>query len=106
MVVGGELLSGALGLLRSVLSANPLYVFSGALGVGTSIVSLKSLKTQRYAAEQSEARRLLQTYVERFQRDCKAAIDATVQAAANTTIAALRHGSKITSKRCKPRLTP
>lgn len=90
VVVGGGLLVGAVGLLRSVLTSNPLYVFTGALGVGTSIASLKALKTQRHAAEQAEARRLLQSYAEQFQRDCKAAIDTTVQAAANTTIAALQ----------------
>lgn len=89
-IVGGGLLSGAIGVLRSVLTFNPLYVFSGALGVSASMVSLKSLKTQRYAAEQSEARRLLQAYVERFQRDCKAAIDEVVQSAAEATIQALQ----------------
>jgi hypothetical protein len=90
MAAGTGLLVGALGLLRSVLTANPLYVLSGALGAGTSIANLKALKTQRRAAEQAEARRLLQAYVEHFQRDCKAAIDTTVQAAADTTIAALQ----------------
>jgi len=90
IVVGGGLLSGAVGLLRSVLSFNPLYVFSGALGVGASLASLQSQRSQRLGAEQAEARRLLQAYVERFQRDCKAAIDEAVRVAAEVTVQALQ----------------
>lgn len=90
LVLGGGLLSGAVGLLRSVLTFNPLYVFSGALGVGASLASLQSQRAQRLGAEQSEARRLLQAYLERFQRDCKAAIDEAVRLATETTNQALQ----------------
>ncbi len=87
-VLGGELLSGAVGLLQSVLSFSPLFVFSGALGLATSLVRMRSQRSQR-AGEQSEARRLLQAYVERFQQDCKTAIDEAVQSATDTTTEAL-----------------
>jgi Dynamin family len=86
-IVGGGILSGAIGVVRSLITFNPVYAFSGALGLGST---LQSLRTQRSAAEQSEARRLLQAYAERFQRDCKAAIDSAVRSAADTTIEALQ----------------
>ena len=91
-MLGGQLLSGAVGLLRSVLGPSPLYVFSsGVLGLATSLARLQSQRSQR-TGEQSEARRLLQAYVERFQQDCKTAIDEAVQSATDTTIEALQAG--------------
>jgi Dynamin family len=87
--VGGQLLSGAVGLLQSVLSFSPLYVFSGVLGLATSLVRLQSQRSQR-AGEQTEARRLLQAYVDRFQQDCKTAIDEAVLSATDTTTEALQ----------------
>lgn len=90
-VLGGQLLSGAVGLLRSVLGISPLYAFSGVLGLATSVARLQSQRSQRLR-EQSEARRLLQAYVERFQQDCKTVIDEVVQSATDTTIEALQAG--------------
>lgn len=90
--VGGQMLSRAVGLLRWVLGPNPLYVFSsGVLGLATSLARLQSQRSQRIG-EQSEARRLLQAYVQRFQQDCKTAIDEAVQSATDTTIEALQAG--------------
>jgi Dynamin family len=86
-IMGGGILSGAIGMLKSILSFNPIYAFTGALGLGSS---LQNLVTQRATAQQSEARRLLAAYVERFQRDCKAAIDDAIRSAADTTNEALQ----------------
>jgi len=85
--IGSGLLSGGFGILKSIIGFNPIYAFSGAFGVG---LSLHSLRTHQLSAEQTEARRLLQAYTERFQRDCKAAIDEAVRAATETTIKALQ----------------
>jgi Dynamin family len=90
-VLGGQLLSGAVGLLRSVLGISPLYVFSGVLGLATSLARLQSQRSQRIR-EQSEALRLLQAYVERFLQDCKTTIDEVVQSATDTTVEALQAG--------------
>ncbi len=90
-MLGGQLLSGAVGLLRSVLGFSPLYVLSGVLGLATSLARLQSQRSQRIG-EQSEARRLLWTYVERFRQDCKGAIDEAVQSASDTAIEALQAG--------------
>ena len=90
--LGGRMLSRAVGLLRWVLGPSPLYVFSsGALGLTTSLANLQSQRSQR-TGEQSEARRLLQAYVQRFQQDGKMAIDEAVQSATDTTIEALEAG--------------
>jgi ribosome biogenesis GTPase A len=86
-LVGGGLLSGGIGILKSLIGFNPVYAFGGVLGIG---VALASLRTRKFSAEQGEARRLLQAYTERFQRDCKAAISDAVKAAAETTIEALQ----------------
>jgi len=91
-VLGGQMLSRAIGLLRWVLGPSPLYVFSsGVLGLTTSLARLQSQRSQRIG-EQSEARRLLQAYVQRFRHDCKTAIDEAVQSATDTTIEALQAG--------------
>ncbi len=91
IVVGGGLLSGAIGLLRSVLSFNPLYVFSGAMW-GRHPRSPACIPSGRSASVRSKLRLagLLQAAVERFQRDCKAAIDEAVRAAVEVTVQALQ----------------
>jgi hypothetical protein len=86
-LVGGGLLSGGLGILRSLMGWSPLYAVGGLLGLG---LTMANLKTHRVAAEQSEARRLLLAYAERFQRDCRAAIEDAVRAATDTTTEALQ----------------
>jgi hypothetical protein len=87
MTLGSGLLSGAVGILGAVLYFNPLYAVSGVLGFATT---LRFMRRQRAAAEQAEARRLLLAYAERFQRDCKSAIDQAVRSAADTTTEALQ----------------
>jgi hypothetical protein len=86
-IVGAGILSGAIGIVRVILGFSPTYALTGALRIGST---LASLKTQRSAAEQSEARRLLQAYSEQFQRDCKTAIGDAVRSATDTTIAVLK----------------
>jgi hypothetical protein len=86
-VIGSGLLSGGFGILKSLIGFNPIYALSGVLGVG---MSLHSLRSHRLSAEQTEARRLLREYAERFQRDCKAAIDDAVHSATETVISALQ----------------
>ncbi len=85
-MVGGGILSGALGVLTSILSLNPVDILRGALGVATSF---QQVVIQRSTAEQAEARRILEAYLERFQRDCEAAINDATRAATDATIAAL-----------------
>lgn len=85
-VVGGGILSGALGVLTSILSLNPIDLLRGALGVATSF---QEVVIQRSSAEQTEARRILEVYIDRFQRDCEAAINDATRAATDATIAAL-----------------
>lgn len=85
-IVGSGLLSGSIGILKSIIGFNPIYAFAGVLGLGAS---LYSLRTHRSSAEQAEARRLLRAYSERFQRDCRAAINEAVRSATDTTIEAL-----------------
>lgn len=85
-VVGTSILSGALGLLSAVLSLKPIDMIRGALGVATSF---QQVVVQRSSAEQTEARRLLEAYVERFQRDCAVAINDVTHAASDATIAVL-----------------
>lgn len=89
-VAGSGILSSAIGLVRSLINFNPLYVFSGVLGLTSSLASLESVRSNRSSAEQAEARRLLQAYVERFQRDCKAAIDEAIRSATDVTIEVLQ----------------
>jgi hypothetical protein len=89
--LGGQLLAGAVGILRSVLGFSPLAMLSGALGLASSLARLQGQRRHRIG-EQSEAARLLRAYVERFQLDCKAAIDEAVRSAASTTTEALRKG--------------
>jgi len=86
-VMGGGILTGAIGLLKSILSFNPTYVFTGVLGVSSS---LQSLTSDRLTAQQKEGKRLLQEYAETFQRDCKAAIDDAVRAATDVANEALQ----------------
>jgi hypothetical protein len=86
-LVGGGLLSGGLGILRSLMGFSPLYAFGGLLGLG---LTLANVKTHRVAAEQAEARRLLLAYAERFQRDCRAAIEDVIRVATDTTTDALQ----------------
>jgi hypothetical protein len=92
-VVGGGILSGALGVLTSILSFNPIDLLRGALGVATSF---QEVVIQRSSAEQTEARRILEVYIDRFQRDCEAAINDATRAATNATIAALDERIKST----------
>jgi septal ring factor EnvC (AmiA/AmiB activator) len=66
---------------------SPLYAFGGLLGLG---LTLANVKTHRVAAEQAEARRLLLAYAERFQRDCRAAIEDVIRVATDTTTDALQ----------------
>lgn len=87
-LMGSQLLAGAAGILRSVLGYTPLSVFSGALGLATSLARMRVQRSQRIG-EQSEARRLLQAYVERFQQDGEEAIDEAVQSARDTATKAL-----------------
>jgi len=85
-VVGAGILSGALGLLSAILSAKPVDMIRGALGVATSF---QQVVVQRSSAEQSEARRLLEAYTDRFQRDCANAISEATHAAAGATVSVL-----------------
>jgi Dynamin family len=91
-VVGASILSGALGVLAAVLSLKPIDMLRGALGVATSF---QQVVIQRSSAEQTEARRLLEAYVERFQRDCAIAINDGTHAASEATISVLN--ARITS---------
>jgi hypothetical protein len=86
-LVGGGILSGGMGILRSLLGYSPLYAIGGLLGLG---VTLADLKSHRLAAEQAEARRLLQAYADRFGRDCRAAIEDAVRSATDTALDALQ----------------
>jgi hypothetical protein len=85
-IVGAGIFSGAVGVLTSIFTLNPMYIFRGALGVATSF---QEVVTQRTSAEQSEAKRLLEVYTERFHRDCRAAINDATHAATDAAIAGL-----------------
>jgi signal recognition particle receptor subunit beta len=90
-IVGAGIFSGAVGVLTSIFALNPMYIFRGALGVATSF---QEVVTQRTSAEQSEAKRLLEVYTERFYRDCRAAINDVTRAAADATVSALEERIK------------
>jgi hypothetical protein len=100
--VGGGILSGALGVLTSILSFNPIDLLRGALGVATSF---QEVVIQRSSAEQTEARRILEMYIDRFQRDCEAAINDATRAATNATIAALDERIKNTLETLQTRVS-
>jgi hypothetical protein len=91
-LVGGGILSGGMGILRSLMGWSPLYAISGLLGLG---VTMADLKSHRFAAEQSEARRLLHAYADRFGRDCRAAIEDAVRSATDTTTEALQQRIRV-----------